>query len=361
MEFSKKVFIIAEAGVNHNGSLELALKMVDAASSMGVDAIKFQTFSADRIVTKTAPKAEYQEKSLGKNGSQYEMIKKLELSRDDHIKLKAACDRKGVEFMSTPFDSESVDLLADIIDVARLKIPSGEITNPLLLLKMAEKGKPMIMSTGMATMSEVETALALLAFGLLKSKAEPSMSAFKEAYFSKEGLSILKEKVSLLHCTTEYPASYEDTNLQAIKTLKHAFGLEVGLSDHTPGIYISIAAVARGSTIIEKHFTLDRNLPGPDHKASLEPNELQELVRGIRAVEKAIGSGIKVPASSEIKNSLVARKSLVALKEIPAGTEFSRENLGVKRPGTGLSPMRFWDLLGKKASKKYFPDEMINE
>ena len=353
------VFIIAEAGVNHNGSLELAKQLVDVAVQAGADAVKFQTFKADKVVSRFASKAEYQTRNTGTTESQLEMVKKLELAEEQHMVLAEHCWKRGIEFMSTPFDLDSVDFLANVVNVSRLKIPSGEITNGLILLKIARTGKPIILSTGMSTLDEVETALGVLAFGFRNSQEKPSMEAFKEAYSSNEGQSFLKDKVSLLHCTTEYPAPFDEVNLKAMDTLRDKFALPVGYSDHTIGIAVPIAAVARGAVIIEKHFTLDRNLPGPDHKSSLEPNELKQMVNSIRQVELALGNGIKQPTTSELKNMAVARKSLVAIKEIKKGEMFTETNLGAKRPGTGLSPFEYWDLLGKKADKEYIVDEVI--
>lgn len=354
-----KVFIIAEAGVNHNGSLDMALKLIDVAADAGADAVKFQTFKADKVVSRFAPKAEYQTRNTGAVDSQLEMVKKLELNEEQHIVLVEHCRKRGIEFMSTPFDLDSVDFLANIINVSRLKIPSGEITNGLILLKFAQTGKSLILSTGMSTLDEVELALGVLAFGFINSGEKPSMGAFTEAYSSNEGQSFLKDKVSLLHCTTEYPAPFDEVNLKAMDTLRDKFALPVGYSDHTMGIAVPIAAVARGAVIIEKHFTLERNLPGPDHKASLEPNELKQMVSSIRQIELALGSGVKQPTVSELKNMAVARKSLVAIKEIKTGELLTEANLGVKRPGTGLSPFEYWSLLGETAEKDYKADEVI--
>ncbi|MBF0407519.1 MAG: N-acetylneuraminate synthase [Candidatus Riflebacteria bacterium] len=359
MKNNRNVYIIAEAGVNHNGSVSRAVKMVKVAATYGADAIKFQTFKADRIVTRSAPKADYQINAVGNTESQFEMIKNLELSLHDHLEIKAACDSIGIEFLSTPFDVESVDLLVNIVGVSRLKIPSGEITNPMLLLKAARTGKPLIISTGMSTLGEIEDALGVVAFGLCKFDLPHSEKNFRKAFFSKEGQEALKEKVSLLHCTTEYPAAFQDTNLFAMDTIRSAFNLPTGLSDHTSGTAVPIAAVARGAEIIEKHFTLDKSLPGPDHKASLEPDELRQMVLSIKSVEKALGNSSKMPVEAELKNLAIARKSLVALTSIKEGTAFTPENLGVKRPGTGISPMKYWEYLGKKARRDYSEDELI--
>lgn len=354
------IYIIAEAGVNHNGSVDLAGRLIDAAADAGADAVKFQTFKAEQMVSRSAPKAEYQTKTTDAGESQFEMIKRLELDEAAHEQLIARCRRKGIQFLSSPFDVESVNLLAGRFNILRLKIPSGEITNGPLLLKAALTGKPVILSTGMSTLGEIESALAVLAFGYTQLNATPSRVAFQEAYRSEAGRQALREKVVLLHCTTEYPAPFEDVNLRAMDTLRAAFGLPAGYSDHTPGIAVAIAAAARGAVIIEKHFTLDRNLPGPDHRASLEPGELKSMVRSIRQVEAALGSSLKSPAVSEVKNIAMARKSIVASKDIKKGEVFSEENIAVKRPAHGASPMNYWDMLGNIASKDYKKNEMVS-
>lgn len=353
------VYIIAEAGVNHNGSLELAQQLVDVAVQAGADAVKFQTFSAEQLVSASAPKADYQVKTTGQTESQLELIKKLELSYHQFEELADYCRIKGIEFMSSPFDLSSVDFLVQQLHVTRLKIGSGEITNAPLLLRAAQSKKPVILSTGMSTLGEIEMALGVLAFGYIGIDEQPSLEAFREAYFSEEGQKELQEKVTLLHCTTEYPAPFSEVNLRVIDTLRNAYGLAVGFSDHTPGISIPIAAAALGAQVVEKHFTLDRSMPGPDHKASLEPQELQEMVKSIRQVEQALGTGIKIPTASELRNLPVARKSLVALKDIAPGERFSVDNLGIKRPGGGLCPYDYWDMLGKTAGREYHVDEQV--
>jgi N-acetylneuraminate synthase len=356
----RKTLIIAEAGVNHNGSVDMALELVDVAADAGADAVKFQTFRADHLVSKDAPKAEYQKSTTSHTESQYEMLKKLELSPEDHDRILDRCRMRGIEFISTPFDRDSVDLLADHLQVRRLKISSGDLTNAPLLLHIARKKKPIILSTGMGTLGEIEIALQVLAFGLsTPSSAEPSPEAFLTAYYSSTGREALKEYVSLLHCTTEYPAPFADVNLKVMDTLYQAFDLPTGLSDHTPGIAVPIAAVARGATIIEKHFTLDKTLPGPDHAASLEPQELKGMIESIRQVELAVGGSVKVPADSEIKNLHIVRKSLVAARDIAEGEVFSEENLTVKRPGNGFSPLMYWQLIGTQAPKSFAKDEVI--
>lgn len=355
----QSVFVIAEAGVNHNGSLKLAKELVDAAHHAGADAIKFQTFKAENIVTKSSPKANYQKETTQSSETQFEMIKRLELSFNAHKELLEYSKELGIQFLSTPFDLESLDFLSNSLQLSLLKIPSGEITNSLLLLNVARTMKPVIMSTGMSTLGEIEDALGVLAFGYLQENLTPSIGSFKKAYFSEAGQNCLKEKVTLLHCTTEYPAPFSDVNLRVIKNLQSAFGLPVGFSDHTSGVSVSIAAVALGAVIIEKHFTLDRNLPGPDHKASLTPEQLKEMIAGIRQVEMALGNSTKIPTPSEISNRQIARRSLVAKKKIVAGERFTEENISVKRPGGGISPMTYWTWLGKTASIDYEIDDMI--
>jgi len=357
---SPKTYIIAEAGVNHNGSVDMALQLVDVAADAGADAVKFQTFRTDHLVSKDAPKAEYQKTTTSRTESQYDMLKRLELRPEDHSRILERCRMKGIEFISTPFDRDSVDLLTDHLHVGKLKISSGDLTNAPLLLHMARKKKPMILSTGMGTLGEIETALQVLAFGLsAPDSAEPSPEAFLAAYYSSTGREALSAYVTLLHCTTEYPAPFEDVNLKVMDTLRQAFGLPTGLSDHTPGIAVPIAAVARGAAVIEKHFTLDKTLPGPDHAASLEPHELKSMIESIRQIERALGDSVKVPADSEIKNMNIARKSLVAARDIAEGERFSEENLTVKRPGNGFSPLMYWQLMGTRAPKSFAKDEVI--
>lgn len=326
------VYIIAEAGVNHNGSFALACKLVDAAKNSGADCIKFQTFKAKNLVSKYAEKADYQKKTTG-DSSQQEMLKKLELSYDEFLQLKEYCKETGITFLSTPFDFESIDFL-NSIDMEFWKVPSGEVTNLPYLVALAKTHKPVVMSTGMCEMKEIEDAVAVL-----------------KQYGTTN--------ITLLHCNTEYPTPFEDVNLKAMQTMRDAFHLEVGYSDHTKGIEVPIAAVALGATVIEKHFTLDRNMEGPDHKASLEPQELAEMVCCIRNIEKALGSGDKTPTSSEKKNIVVARKSIVAKTKIKAGDTLTEDNITVKRPGTGISPMKWFEVLGTKAVKDFDEDELI--
>lgn len=326
----ESVYIIAEAGINHNGSLDLALRLVDAACQAGADAVKFQTFTTDSIVTRNAQKATYQKSNSGVFESQYEMLKKLELSHSAHLRLVDYCRVKGIEFLSTPFDLQSIEFLSSL-DLPLLKIPSGEITNLPYLRAVNAIGKPVILSTGMSTMKEIE-----------------------------EAVDVLSDcEVALLHCTTEYPCPYNAVNLRAMVSLKEHFRCEVGYSDHTSGIDIAIAAVAMGAKVIEKHFTVDRNLPGPDHKASLEPDELKRMVMAIRNVEKALGDGVKKPALAEVKNIAIARKSIVAKTKINKGDVFTKDNLTVKRPGTGRSPMEWDCIIGSVAEKNYEEDDLI--
>lgn len=354
-----KTLVIAEAGDNHNGSVQMAMQLIDVAMEAGADIVKFQTFNSEQVISRFAPKAEYQTRVTDVAESQLEMVKKLELNEDEHLQLVEHCNKKGITFLSTPFDIDSITLLVDKLHVPQLKIPSGEITSGPLLLKAAQTGKQIILSTGMATLSEVELALGVLAFGYLNWQAQPSLHLFQQAYCSEEGQRVLKGKVQLLHCTTEYPAPFNDVNLHVMETLRQAFGLPVGFSDHTQGIAIPLAAVAMGACIIEKHFTLDKNLPGPDHQASLDPEELKTMIQGIRQVEQAMGQSIKIPAHSEVKNKPIARKSLVARYAIKTGELFTEQNLTFKRPGTGISPMEYWSILGQLATRDYMEDEEI--
>jgi N-acetylneuraminate synthase len=355
----RQTYIIAEAGVNHNGSVNIAKKLIDAAADAGADAVKFQTFRADALVSATAPKANYQKARTSASESQLSMLRKLELNEAAHRTLVAHCRMRKIQFLSTPFDEESIDFLVRQINVPLLKLPSGEITNSPLLLAAAHTKKPIILSTGMSTLNEIHIALGVLAFGYTGRKEKPSLNAFQDAYKTKTGQLALKTKVTLLHCTTEYPAPFTEVNLRAMDTMRAAFGLPVGLSDHTQGIAVSIAAAALGASVIEKHFTLDRSLPGPDHKASLIPDELLQLVKSIRDIEAALGSARKAPTRSELKNLRIARRSLVALTDVKRGELFTESNMGCKRPGTGASPNRYWQILGKKASKNYHRDEMV--
>lgn len=355
----KPCLIIAEAGVNHNGSLSLAHQLVDAAADAGADIVKFQTFRAERLASSEAPKAAYQERATGSAESQLEMLRGLELSESAHSELLRHCADRGIGFLSSPFDLESLDFLASL-GVDRIKLGSGELTNAPMLLAVARTMLPLILSTGMSTLAEIEAALGVLAFGYLSADEPPSLKAFRAAWANPATRKLLSERVTLLHCTTEYPAPRDQVNLRAMKTIEAAFGLPCGYSDHTEGIAVSLAAVALGARVIEKHFTLDRSMPGPDHKASLEPAELRALVDGVREIECAMGDGIKVPMPVEMPNMAVARKSLVASVPIARGAKISAADLAVKRPGTGPSPFDYWDVVGSTASVEYLPDQMIS-
>jgi len=353
-------FIIAEAGVNHNGSPDMAKCLIDIAAEAGADAVKFQTFRADHVVSRHAPKAEYQTRTTDKAESQLEMIRKLEFTEADHEMLIAHAKIRGIAFLSTPFDLPSLQMLTGRFGMETIKIPSGEITNAPFLLEIARSAKRVILSTGMSNLAEVEAGLGVLAFGFtLPHGAIPSRDAFARTFASDAGQESLRDRVTLLHCTTEYPAPYAEVNLRAMDTLAAAFALPVGFSDHTQGIHIPVAAVARGARVLEKHYTLDRSLPGPDHKASLEPDELKQMVVTIREVEMALGDGVKRPSPAEWKNRDVARKSLVASRAIVEGEAFTAENLACKRPGTGISPMQLYDVLGRTAPRVFSQDELI--
>lgn len=327
------VYIIAEAGVNHNGDITLAKKLVDAAKEAGADCVKFQTFVSKNIVSKSAKKAEYQKLTTNSSESQHDMLKKLELSFDEFIELNEYCKMKNIEFMSTAFDFDSIDFLNNI-GMSKWKIPSGDITNLPYLMKIARLNKPVILSTGMSTMNEINEAVDVL---------------------KTNGVSDL----TVLHCTTEYPTPFTDVNLKAMLSIEKMVQAKVGYSDHTLGIEVPIAAVALGATVIEKHFTLDRSMEGPDHKASLEPGELKLMVRSIRNIEVALGDGEKKPANSELKNITVARKSIIASKNIKKDDMLTEDNLTVKRPGDGLSPMLWHDVIGTRAIKDFAEDELI--
>ena len=353
-------YVIAEAGVNHNGSLDLSRQLIDVAAEAGADAVKFQTFRADALTTDSAPKAPYQIETTGAGQSQLEMLRALELSESDHDALSAHCRDRNITFLSTAFDEESLAMLVDRYEIGLVKMPSGEITNGPLMLAAARTGLPVVVSTGMSVLAEVEQALGVLAFGMTRPESEtPGTDAFANAYASPEGQAALRERATLLHCTSSYPTPPADANLRAMDTLRDAFGLSVGYSDHTRGIAIPVAAVARGAGVIEKHFTLDRTLSGPDHRASLEPRELRAMVRSIREVEQALGSPLKSPTADELAVRRVARRSLVAAAAIEAGAPLTAANVTSRRPGDGLSPMRYWDVLGRAAATDYGPGDHI--
>jgi len=329
------VFIVAEAGVNHNGSIELAKKLIDVASDAGVDAIKFQTFKANKLATKNASKAMYQKNTTNKNETQFDMLKKLELSVDSHKELISYCKSKKITFLSSPFDHESIELLKDL-DLEIFKIPSGEITNLPYLRHIGKLNKKIFLSTGMSTIEEIKNALSVLINSGTK-----------------------KDKITVLHANTQYPTPMEDVNLKAMVTIGKELNVNFGYSDHTLGIEIDIAAVAMGASCIEKHFTLDCNMDGPDHKASLEPNQLKAMVKAIRNIEKALGSSIKKPSKSEMQNIKIVRKSIVAKTKIKKGEILNEQNLSIKRPGGGISPMKWDDVVGTKSVKDYNEDDPI--
>jgi N-acetylneuraminate synthase len=355
---SSRTFVIAEAGVNHNGSLELAHRLVDVAAGAGADAVKFQTFRAERLAVKSAPKADYQKRETGAAESQLEMLKALELSPDAHRELQSHCERRGIEFMSSPFDEDSLELLVRL-GVRRLKLGSGELTNAPLLLAAARSGLPVIISTGMATIDEVEAALGVLAFGMT-GREHPSREAFARAWADPAAAARVRERTIVLHCTTEYPAPMDQANVRAMVTLSRRFGVRAGFSDHTVGDEAALAAVTLGAVVIEKHFTLDRTLPGPDHKASLDPAGLAQLVERVRRVESALGDGAKQPMPAERANTPIARKSLVAARPITGGQPIAAEDVAIKRPGTGRSPFDYWDVVGRPARRDYATDEPID-
>ena len=332
---ARRTYIIAEAGVNHNGSIKIAKRMIDAAVRAGADAVKFQTFVPEEIVCRNAPKAGYQKRTMGSRGSQLDMLKRLALDDNAHRELFGYCSRKGISFLSSPFDMRSIDLLNDL-GLKVFKIPSGEITNLPYLQKIGNLKRQIIMSTGMTDLEEIDRALKILI---------------------KAGTT--KKNITLLHCNTEYPTPFADVNLLAMVAMKKRFGVKVGYSDHTPGIEVPVAAVALGAEVIEKHFTLDRKMKGPDHKASLEPKELKVMVSAIRNVEKAIGNGIKRPSPSEMENRTIVRKSIVASRNIKKGEAFSEENITTKRPGTGINPMLWNNVIGRKAMKSYRENDPI--
>jgi N,N'-diacetyllegionaminate synthase len=329
------VLIIAEAGVNHDGDIDVAKQLIDVAADAGANLVKFQTFVADRLATPSASKADYQTRSTGASESQHAMLRRLELSRPAHVTLKEHCQQKSIGFFSTAFDADSVDLLVDL-GLGRLKVPSGELTNLPLLRHVGHQGLPVILSTGMATLDEIGAALEVL-----------------------EAAGTPRNLVTVLHCNTEYPTPMVDVNLRAMLTIRETFGVAVGYSDHTLGIEIPIAAAALGATVIEKHFTLDRGRDGPDHAASLEPEELKAMVAGIRNTERALGDGVKRPSASEIKNREMARRSIVAEQDISTGELFTEANVAVKRPGAGVSPMRWDEVIGARALRDYVKDEQI--
>jgi N-acetylneuraminate synthase len=354
------VFFIAEAGVNHNGCVERALELVRIAASAGADAVKFQTFRADAVAAQSAPKAAYQKRETGTSEGQLAMLRALELSDAAFVRIADECTRVGIEFMSTPFDYDSLRFLADDVKVKRLKCPSGEITNGPFLLAMAQTGLPIIISTGMATLDEIADALAVLAFGYAFKRSPTGLAEVRAFAATPDAKALLRDKVMVLHCTSAYPAPVGDLNLRALRTIADTFGLPVGYSDHSEGLHVGVAAAALGAVCLEKHFTIDRTLPGPDHKASLEPGELATMVRHVRDVTQALGSPDKAPTTSERDTRSVARRSLVAGQDIAAGTPFADVVLTALRPGGGASPMAYWDLKHSNATRSYHATEAID-
>lgn len=356
-----RVFVIAEAGVNHNGSPEIAKKLIDAAADTGADAVKFQTFKAEKLVTARTPKARYQIRQTSSDESQLQMIKGFELSLDSHMALLEHSRSRSIQFMSTPFDLDSLQFLVEKLNLPIIKLGSGEITNGPLLLAAGRSRRKLILSTGMSDLCEIESALGAIAYGMISDENPSDGSVFQKAFASQEGRSALAASLTLMQCTTEYPAPLSDVNLRAMDTLRETFDLPVGFSDHSTGINCAIAAAARGATVIEKHLTLDRDMPGPDHRASLEPDNFSSMVQAIREVETALGTGIKEPAASEVDNIQIARKYLVAARRIKRGEIFTEENIAVMRCGndTGLTPMMYWELLGKKAANDFEKDEVL--
>jgi N-acetylneuraminate synthase len=353
-----RTLLIAEAGVNHDGSVAAALDLVDVAADAGADVVKFQTFDAAALATAAAPQAAYQRRNAAA-ASQVDMLSALQLDRDAHDRLVARCAERGIEFLSTAFDEGSLAWLVEF-GIERVKVPSGELTNDPLVLAYARTGLPLLVSTGMADLTDVERALAVIAFGRREPVAVPTREALRDAYQEAARDGSLRDDVTVLHCTSNYPADPADVHLAAMDTLAHAFALPVGYSDHTLGTAVSIAAVARGATVVEKHVTLDRGRPGPDHAASLEPDELADLVRSIRDVEAAIGSSVKYPTPGEVDTIAVARRSIVAARPIAEGEVFDLDNLRTARPATGRPPADLWDLLGRGARRAYVPDEAID-
>ena len=362
MNSKKTTFIIAEAGVNHNGELQLAKRLIDAAAESHADAVKFQSFHADKLVSRHAEKADYQMRTTDSAESQFDMLRNLELSESDHRELLRHAQSRRIEFLSTPFDRASLNLLTRQLGIRTIKMSSGDITNAPFLLAVARAADKIILSTGMSTIAEIEAALSVLAFGFTESNSSiyPRGDDFRRALRSQQGKLALKDRVTLLHCTSEYPAPVGEVNLRAMITMTERFRLPTGYSDHTVGIHIALAAVALGAVVIEKHFTLDKNLPGPDHSASIEPSELRSLISQIRDIEQSLGDGVKRPTKSELKNRAVVRRSLVAAKDIAKGDTFTTENLSCKRIGHGTSPFEYWEVLGQTADRPYKADEVVD-
>lgn len=354
-----KTYIIAEAGVNHNGDLNKALDLVEQAKNIGADAVKFQMFQANNLVTQAAEQAAYQKVSARAYTNQYTMLKDLELSVDAFKLLAKRAKELNIDFIVTPFCLDSLDILIKEFEVPYIKISSGDLNHGPLLLKAARSSKKIILSTGMSSLTEIEQALKVIAFGYCNSDAHPHSEMLNMIFASAQAQQLLEKNVTILHCTSEYPAPFDEINLKAMDTLSAAFGLSVGLSDHSEGINISLSAVAREASMIEKHFTLDKNLPGPDHKASLDINEFKALIIGARQIEKALGDTRKIISGAESKNLPLVRRSIVAKKKINKNELFAEENLTFKRPAQGHSPMNFWDLIGTQAHRDYCVDEVI--
>lgn len=356
---SNRVYIIAEAGVNHNGDVSLAKELIDIASDAGADAIKFQTFIATEVISIHANQADYQVKNTGLQESQLAMVKKLELPLDDFKALYLYAKNKGITFLSTAFDPVSLKFLVKDCNIPLIKIPSGEITNAPLLFACARYNMPIVLSTGMANLDEIERALAVLSYGWVHESEPESLQECIDFYQTEDGIRALYKNITILQCITEYPAPYKDTNLKAMQAIADKFHCPIGLSDHSLGLHIPVAAVAMGATIIEKHFTINQNLPGPDHKASLSPDELKTMIHYIRDVEAAFGDGHKQARDSEKKNMTIARRSIVAADNLKKDEVYAMSNITCKRPGSGVSAMLYWDYLGKECNNEYKVDELI--
>ncbi|MBG78864.1 MAG: N-acetylneuraminate synthase [Alphaproteobacteria bacterium] len=379
---SSKTLIIAEAGVNHNGDINRAFDLIDIAAEAGADIVKFQSFRADKLASKNAPKADYQIKNSdqGTDESQYDMLKRLELSERDHAALIAHCKKRNIAFLSTPFDIDGLHMLVDKFGITTIKLGSSELTNGPILLAAAQTGHKVIFSTGMGSLNEIKEALNILAYGYLNKTPPSSRSDFQNMLNDAAALEVLREKVTVLHCNTAYPTPLEDVNLKAMRTISDTFGVPTGYSDHTMGIDIPLAAVVMGATVIEKHFTQDRTLPGPDHKASLQPDELKAMITAVREAErliennrnvelaeilkrpniqKALGNGLKEPSASEKINAHMARKSIMAARHIPAGATLGANDIAIKRPASGASPMEYWDILNKIVDQTYETDQPL--
>lgn len=352
--------IIAEAGVNHNGNLAMALELVDKAAEAGADYVKFQTFKATNVASTEAKKAIYQLRNTDNAETQLDMLHRLELSLEHHEAIIGRCKQQGVRFLSTPFDMDSLKLLTETYAQSEIKIGSGELTNAPLLLAAGRSGSKIILSTGMGSLAEVEEALGVLAFAICRQGQPKGRTDFAQVLLDSAVWPALANRVMLMHCTTDYPAAVEDINLHAMETMRRAFGVKVGYSDHTVGNAVGLAAVALGASALEKHFTLDRSLPGPDHAASLEPKELTQFIKSVREVEGALGSGIKQPGANEVANRSVARKSLLAARSLPKGHLLTMDDITVKRPGDGVSPMELWDVIGRPLESRVSQDGVIN-